>query len=245
MAFISCSAPPEKIQAVQSGNIIRLKSFFKRSEHDAIMAKNVIEKHRIIQHLSHLKKMDNGGTKYYLLEKDDITEMIRAVTEGIYMDYILINKNGEIIYTKNNNELFGSNINEDYDSPLKKCFLNRENVFFEDVSFILPSSRIYCLQISSPVFIEGDFHGILVLQVEIKKINEILDSGTEIFSHDGTIRVTPFSDRIFLKYSGYENIQPTGITNNSTVYYNMPEGRIKFSGFNYREISWILAQKEK
>jgi len=247
---ISCSAPPEKKVQVnktenfKSENLTRLQKFFKRSELDSIRAKKVIEKHRIIQHLSHLKKMDNGRKKYYLLEKDNITEMIKSVTEGIYIDYILINKHGEIVYTKNNEELFGSNVNDGFDSPLKKCFLNRDNVFFEDVSFILPSSKVYCLQISSPVFVENNFHGILVLQVEIKKINEILDSGTEIFSRDGVIRVTPFSERIFLKYNGYDNIKITGLENNNSVFVNLPAGKIRFSGFNYKEITWILAQKE-
>ena len=112
------------------------------------------------------------------------------------------------------------------------------------MSFILPNSKVYCLQISSPVFVEKDFHGILVLQVEIKKINEILDTGTEIFSRDGIIRVTPFNDRIFLKYTGYENLKMTGLENNNPVYFNLPEGKIRFSGFNYKEITWIVAQKE-
>jgi hypothetical protein len=246
---LSCATPPEKkVQIVKkeifrSENLTRLQNFFKRSELDSIRAKNVIEKHRIIQHLSHLKKMDNGKRKYYLLEKENITEMIRSVTEGIYLDYILINKHGEIVYTKNNDELFGTNVNEGFNPPLKKCFLNRDGVFFEDVSFILPSSKVYGLQISCPVVVEKEFHGTLILQVEINKINEILDSGTEIFSRDGIIRVTPFSERIFLKYSGFENILNSGFENNNPVIVNLPAGKVIFSGFNYKEITWILAQK--
>jgi hypothetical protein len=241
---VSCSAPPEKVQVFKSENIAKLENFFKRSETDSIKARNVIEKHKIIQHLTHLKKMDNGGKKYYLLEKDNITEMIRSVTQGIYLDYILINKSGDIVYTRTNGELFGTNINNIYDSPLKKCFINRGNVFFEDVSFSYPSTKVCSLHISSPIFVDGNFHGIFILQVEINKINEVLDNGTEIFSKDGIIRVTPFNDRVLLKYTGYENINMGDLESSGYIFINRPEGKIRFSIFNYKEITWIVAGKE-
>jgi len=120
-AYFSCSAPSPKVEAVKPSEVKKqsevdtLEKFFKRSENDSVKAGDVLQKHNIIQHLTHLRKMDRGGKKYYLLEKDDITEMIRSVTEGIYLDYILVNKNGDIVYTKNNDEMFGINVNTGYD----------------------------------------------------------------------------------------------------------------------------------
>jgi hypothetical protein len=115
--------------------------------------------------------MDSGGQKYYLLEKQDITEMINSVTEGIYLNYILINKIGDIVYSKNDDDLFGLNINKENDStPIKKCFSNRGGIYFEDITNTVPLSE-NSLFISSPVYVEDDFHGVLILQVDVKKIH--------------------------------------------------------------------------
>jgi hypothetical protein len=190
LLFFSCSSQPVIVDAPQSGDIYKLEKFFLRSETDSVNAGAVLEKYKIIQHLTHLRRMDTGGKKYYLLEKDDITKMINSVTEGIYLDYILINKHGDIIYTNKNKSLFGSNVNSGFEaSPLYKCFMNRTGVYFGDVSYITPSSSIFSLYISSPVYVEGNFHGVLILQVDTKKISGILDNGTEVFSRDGIIRV--------------------------------------------------------
>lgn len=246
---ISCSTQPVKVDVVQDAvktdDISKLEKFFRRSEQDSVKAGNVLQKHNIIQHLTHLRKMDSGGKKYYQLEKDDITEMIRSVTEGIYLDYILINKNGDIVYTKNNNDLFGANISVGFDAtPIQKCFQSRSGVFFEDISFLAPSSSIYSLYISTPVFVEGSFHGVLIFQMDIKKISEILENGTEIFSRDGIIRVTPVADRIFSKYSGFQNVDLNSLDSKGITSFISTEGKIRFSKFNYKEIDWILMNKE-
>ena len=253
--FLSCGTEPVKVEVkkveevkpevVKIGDLEILETFFKRSELDSNRAGKVLEKEKVIQHLTHLWKMDRGGKKYYLLEKDDITEMIKSVTEGIYLDYIMINKYGDIIYTRSNNELFGTNVNSGYEgTPLQKCFLNRTGVFFEDVSYIAPSSKIYSLYISSPVYVEGSFHGILILQVDIKKISEILEKETEIFSRDGIIRVTPVEKKIFTKYSGYDKIDMINLDANKVEVINQADGKLKFKKFNFREIDWILMNKE-
>jgi len=244
--FLSCGTQPVKIEDVKSGEVANLNDFFKRSELDSVKAGEVIEKYKIIQHITHLWKMDRGGKKYYLLEKDDITKMINAVTKGIYLDYILINKNGDIVYTRKNDELFGTNVNHGYDrTPILKCFSGRSGVYFEDVAYLAPSSTVYSLYVSSPVYVEGDFHGVLILQVEINKISELLESGTEVLSRDGIIRVSPSGERVFSRYQGFENIDLKSLDNNGVVFLNSLEGRVKFSKFNFKEINWILVNKEK
>jgi len=243
---------PKPVEIIKLPEIIKpddmniLERFFKRSESDSIKAGNVLQKHKIIQHLTHLRKMDSGGKKYYLLEKDDITKMINSVTEGIYLDYIMINKNGDIIYTNRNDDLFGTNIYKGYEkTPLQKCFLSRTGVFFEDVSFIAPSSKIYSLYLSSPVYVEGNFHGVLILQVDIKKISEILDPEIEILSRDGVIRVSPFEERIFSKYSGIAVIDMKNLDSNGETFLEYAEGKLRFSKFKFKEIDWIIMKKEK
>ena len=244
--FLSCGTQPVKVDDIKSGDAANLDSFFKRSETDSVNAGGVIEKHKIIQHLTHLWKMDRGGQKYYRLEKDDITEMINSVTKGIYLDYILINKHGDIIYTKLNEELFGVNVNKGYEAtPLLKCFSSRTGVFFEDVAFLTPASKIYSLYISSPVYVEGSFHGVLILQVEINKIADLLAAGTEVLSRDGVIRVSSSGEKVFSKYPGFDNIDMKSLDSNGEVYLNTADGRVKFTKFNFKEISWIITNKEK
>ena len=66
---------------------------------------DVVMEEEIVKNLTHLHRMDYGGRKYYLLERENITKMIQAVTEGTYTDLILVNKKGIIIYTMNNDDI--------------------------------------------------------------------------------------------------------------------------------------------
>jgi hypothetical protein len=245
LLFLSCSTQPVKVDTPQSGDIDNLEKFFIRSEADSVKAGAVLEKYKIIQHLTHLRRMDSGGKKYYLLEKDDITKMINSVTEGIYLDYILINKHGDIIYTGKNESLFGSNVNSGFEtSPLYNCFINRSGVYFGDVSYITPSSSIYSLYISSPVFVEGSFHGVLILQADTKKISDILGTGTEVFSRDGIIRVTSSEELIFSKSSGFKQLDMQVLDNTGVALYRHAGEKLRFSKFVFRDINWILMEKE-
>lgn len=227
------------------GDVKNLEDFFRRSDNDAFMAMQVIEKHRIIQHLTHLKKMNAGGRKYYLLEKDSITEMIRSVTKGIYLDYILINRHGDIIYSRSNDSLFGQDVNSGYEStPLKRCFSTRgTETYFDDVSTITPGSSVYSLFVSRPVYVEQSFHGVLILQVDIRKIAELLERGTDIISREGIVRVSGGSTRILSRHNSFSRI---GLDDKPEGSFTDGGERIFYRSFNFRNISWIvLTRKER
>jgi len=227
----SCST--QKIEVTQKNEEAKsdtsaLTKFFLRSEEDSIKASHVIEKHNIIEQLTHLKRMNNGGKKFYLLEKDNITEMINSVTEGVYLDYFLINKYGEIIYTNNTDSLFGSNVNEGFDgTPLKNCFLKKNSVHFEDVATLATGFKTYSLYVSHPVYKEGIYHGTVVLQIDITKVKELLETGTEVIGRDGFIKIT-------------ENLANI----NSKVDDNYISEKDKKSFFAYKGISWIIIKKK-
>ncbi len=224
-------------------DIKNLEAFFERSDHDAQMAMQVIEKHRIIQHLTHLKKMNSGGRKYYLLEKDSITEMIQSVTRGIYLDYILINRHGEIIYSRSNDDLFGQDVNTGYENtPLKRCFSMRgEETYFDDVSTITPGSSIYSLFVSKPVYIDNNFHGVLILQVDIQKIAELLEGGTDIISKEGIVRVTSDNTPILSHHTSFPTIEAQA---KAEGFFKDGASIIYFEPFRFRNISWIVLTKK-
>ena len=79
-----------------------LADFFSRCEQDIERAGQVVVQEDIIKNLTHLHRMDSGGRKYYILERDAISRMIHSVTQDIYSDFIIINDNGTIIYTAHN-----------------------------------------------------------------------------------------------------------------------------------------------
>ncbi|MCL2156022.1 MAG: hypothetical protein FWH53_10185 [Leptospirales bacterium] len=245
IVLLSCIEENVRIENTKkTTELDKLESFFKRSELDSINASNVIEKHRIIQHLTHLRAMDDGGKKYYLLEKDDITEMINSVTEGIYLNYILINKIGDIVYSKNNDDLFGLNIDKGYEStPIKKCFSNRMGVYFEDITNAVPLSKNYSLFISSPIYVKEDFHGVLILQIDVKKINEILETGTEILNSDGIFKVSS-EEKISSRYSEFDKINMNSLDNNEVLLLNIQNEKLKFSKFSFKNINWIIMNRE-
>ena len=248
IVLLSCVREDVRIEDTnfkKSTELDKLESFFKRSELDSIRACNIIKKHRIIQHLTHLRAMDSGGQKYYLLEKDDITEMINSVTEGIYSNYILINKIGDIVYSKNNDDLFGLNINKENEPvPIKRCFSNRGGVYFEDITNEAPLSKNYSLFVSSPVYVGEDFHGVLILQIDAKKINEILDTGTEILNRDGLFKVSPFEDKLLSKYSEFYKINLDILDKNEVFLLSTHNEKLKFSKFSFKNINWILMNRE-
>ncbi len=245
---LSCSAPPvkkETAKAEQDTNISSLEKFFKRSESDSLRAGEVIQKRNIIQQLTHLKLMDKGGKKYYLLERENITAMISAVTEGIYLDYILINKHGDIIYTKNNNSLFGTNVNEGYEAtPLKKCFSMKRGVYFEDVSLLTPASTTYSLYVSAPVYVEQNFHGILVLQIDISKIKEILEKDTDVINRDGIIKITSDYSRINSRIPGYSDLNLDKTDKDGRPISVISTGEMDLKPFNFNSIQWLLVKKK-
>ena len=101
-AFLSCTAPADRIPVT----VDRLQRFFNACESDLSRARRVVVERNLITMLSHFQTMNGGGRKYYLLEREGITALIRSVTSGAYDDLILINRDGVVVYTMASDELF-------------------------------------------------------------------------------------------------------------------------------------------
>ncbi len=244
--LLSCSGGNLQVDDSRK-EVNNLNDFFNRSGTDAQNAAGVLVKHRIIQHLTHLRRMNAGGRKYYLLEKDHITEMINSVTKGIYLDYIIINRHGNIIYTRNNDDLFGQNVNEGYEeTPLKNCFSNSGSpLFFNDVATLSPGSSVYSLYASIPVNIEGNFHGILILQIDIARISELLKPSTDVVSREGLIRVSTDGSKILSKYKSFEKINSAAAERGKSGLLEDSGRTVLYSPFQYRNISWLVFTDKK
>ncbi len=248
VVLLSCASPVQKVctplMLEPEIDLSTLEGFFKMTEADSLKAKHVVEKHKMIQNLTHLKIMNTGGKKYYLLERENITEMISAVTEGVYLDYILINRNGDIIYTRTTDNIFGNNIKNGFeDTPLRKCFLSRDAVHFEDVALMTTASSIPGLYVSVPIVSDDGFQGTLILQIDIDRINRFFDDKTDIISREGLIRVTADKKRILSAYYGFSEIDMSSLDRNKNWSDDKTGYRTDYSVFKYKNISWIIARK--
>jgi len=213
-----------------------LKQFLETTVSDSKSAAGVITKHRIIQHLTHLRKMNNGGRKFYLLEKENITEMINAVTKGIYDDYLLINKHGTLIYSRSSDELFGADILHGFeDSPLFYLFKSgKSGIKLYDVSPLSSQRGGKSLYISIPVFVENSFHGILILKSDQNKIVKLSKKEFLITDSSGTIRVSRNQDRIYKNYENFSKMKE------KFGFFKDRNKTIRYYSLKFLDLNWNI-----
>ncbi|MFC1671218.1 hypothetical protein ACFL20_12575 [Spirochaetota bacterium] len=241
LILLQCTSPSKKTVVTETPND-DLTKFFRQCESDIQRAKKVIIDNNIVMKLSHFQKMDSGGKKFYLLERESITKMINSVTEGIYSDIILINKPGKIIYTMENDNLFGKNVNGSLrETSLNRCYTNKnEDVHLEDVSFLPDNPGKYLIFVSGKVKGGMTFPGILILQINIKKIKSLLKHKSEVIGYDGNYRISS-NNGIKTRYKHFNKIDLKEkklnrfqVDNNTLVLYN---------SFKFKNISWIILSK--
>ncbi len=215
----------------------RLASFFTLCAKDAESGAKVVQKHDIVKMLTHFLRMDGGGKKYYLLEREHISEMILAVTEGLYSDFILINRHGVVVYSRENDDIFGKNVRSALsDSPLARCFARQDqDLYIEDVAVFPPGSGRYGIFVSSRIVVEDSFHGILVLQAGIEKVEGYLDGKTEILDYEGRYRISPRRELIMTEHPLYERMKQ-----GASGSLSADGKRFDYHPFEFRGIRWLI-----
>lgn len=249
--IISCSAPKKHERAAskeEKKDIIvkTLNDFFLRCEEDIRQASKVVIDHDLVKNLTHLKYMNYGGRKYYLLERESITDMINAVTVGIYADYILINKGGDIIYTRVNDTIFGKNVRTSLaKSPLKTCYEERDiPIFFHDVEKLSLTDSDQFIFASTKVKGGNSNPGIFILQFDVRKLREVLDEKTDIIGIDGTYKLTQKNIESGAAYPYFNNIN-LGHKDTEELYtFTSPANRlVSYRFFKHGTIHWILVRE--
>ncbi len=223
----------------------KLKAFFSMCERDNTNAVNVIRDRDLIKNLTHLHKMNAGGKRYYLLEREAITEMIRSVTEGIYTDFILINRHGVILYTMSDDEIFGKNVKTALSwSPLLQCFnMEGQAAHLEDVIMFPPLSDSYSMFIAMKVVKENEMEGVFVLQVTAGKILPLLEPGTSIISRDGKYRINARSEMMLAPFPYLNRINLEALSLEKTVSFTADKKFFECYPFEYRNLYWIIVSE--
>lgn len=211
----------------------KLTDFFEMCESDLTKASNIVINNDIVKNLSHLLKMNDGGKKYYILEREAISKMIKSVTKGIYEDFIIINKSGSIIYTMNDNEIFNQNIRKKLIStPYYHCYHNRnKKVYIHDITW---QKNGYYLFISQKVTGENSFPGIFILKINIKNLkNYIKKENIELLGNDRKYRVSNLDENILQLHK-----QEKSINLNNPLKSNP-----NYKRFNFYNINWLIIKK--
>ena len=245
LTLVSCSVKQTKqAQTYSPLKVDSLNDFFTRCEIDLNNAIKVILKEDIIKNLSHLQNMNNGGKKYYILEKENLTSMIKAVTTGVYTDFILLNKQGKIIYTMNNEEIFGKNVKTSLKSTvLNKCYENRNiKTYISDVSSLPGNNNKFSLTASSKVKGGKTMPGIFILQIDISKIEELINNNIEVIGKEGKYSIIKDRTKIHTSYYDFDKIN-TNISPDTKIlnrFINSNGKNISYQHFTYSNLNWFL-----
>ena len=234
------------VQAPEFIDITSLKGLFKLCESDLEKAKKVILDKDLVKILSHLQKMDNGGKKYYLLEREAITAMIKAVTEGVYSDFILLNRDGTVVYTMVNDKLFAGNVRTTLaKSALSSCYDNREiSPYIVSVPY-LPSEAGAYIAVSSKVQGGNTMPGIFILIVDTQKIQNIIGKKSCAIGSNGMYEVAANRQIISTRYSDFNKIDMSNSRDELTVrrFSRSSGAGAVYRFFNYSNLTWILVRE--
>lgn len=220
-----------------------LTRFFKVCESDIKKAVEVIRKHKIAEILNHFLIMGGGGKKYYLLEKENISEMILAVTEGTYSDLLLLNSNGTVIYAMKNDDLFSKSLKNGLaESSLNKCFVNSSSgvLHIEDISIFPPLTENKSLLVSYPDIAEGQIKGIFIIQINHEIIENVFTRKIQIIGSDGLYRICDTSENILTPYPYMNNVDIEGLNNGQMRSFLCGEKMCSLYRFKFSTLDWAV-----
>jgi hypothetical protein len=232
----------EKIQHI-SPEADKLHQFFTICKSDIKKAVKVISDNKMIAVLTHLKKMDMEGRKYYLLERENLTDMIKSVTEGTYSDLILVNNSGVIIYTMINDEIFGKSVKHHYkDTALNACFNKStdSDLYINDVSFFPVTNGSPKLFVSLPDKIDNYVRGIFIIQIDVEIIEKLMGEKITIIGQDGKLKISKNREAILTGYIYWDKLNIININNVTKQNFEVENKKYIYYPYNFNTLSWIV-----
>lgn len=224
-----------------------LVNFFRVCEQDSKNAIAVIVNRDITKNLTHLQRMDGGGRKYYLLEREAITEMIRAVTSGLYDDFILINRHGVVVYTMADDALFAKSVPASFKgTALQECFEKTgTDLYLSDTGPSPGASERPVLYAAGRVVRDGEFHGVFLLQVRAERIARLIAENESIVSRAGIVRISRNGIPVDAPYPDFERIAPATLVEARSHRLTLPRAVLSYYPFTYKNLSWIIIARER
>ncbi len=190
-------------------------------------ASKSISSKNLIKNLSHLNKMNYGGSHYYPLEREAITEIIKSLSSSDFSECILMNAEGKIIYTMKDDEILGKTFASFASSPLPLLFntaITGDQTLYDFSIFPLNSIEPSVF-FAVPVIENEKVIGVLIAAVPSEKIaNSVSD--LVMITDTGNIIRYHINRSLFMKNAS------------ETEEYSLPR-----SNFEFKEIHWNLFTK--
>jgi len=238
--FLSCTAPADRIPVT----VDRLQRFFNACESDLSRARQVVVERNLITMLSHFQTMDGGGRKYYLLEREGITALIRSVTTGAYDDIILINREGIVVYTMTSDEIFASRISAGFTAALPMCLANRTTAtYFSNVAPVVPGSNAYCLAVSAAVEDGSTLPGTIALIVGLDRLKGLVGGRASVLNEYGRYEIADDTSMIHTAYPDFHRIAWSDSEKNGLIT-PFDGAAPAYQRFRYRNVRWIIVAHE-
>jgi len=243
-AVISCLllASCATFHGTGSIDIVSLKSLFRVCESDLGNARKVIVEHDLVKNLWHLQRMDKGGSKYYLLEREGITAMIKAVTEGVYDDFILVSSNGTVVYTMNDNSLFARSVRS-VSGALAACHAERgPGPFVATVPPLHRDGSGPFLAVSSRVSGGNTMPGTFILLVDMEKVRKMVGERSCIIGQNGAYETACSGAETSTPYPDFDRIDLTGPSDGLAArrFTRSDGGSAEYRLFRYANLLWVF-----
>ncbi len=195
-SFLSCA----KTEIRQSPSFDRLSSLMSETFNSLTNASISISSKNLIKNLSHLNRMNYGGSHYYPLEREAITEIITSLSFSDFSECILMNAEGKIIYTMKDDEILGKSYISFGSSPLpslfEKTIAGEQSVY--DFSIFPSSSTSPAVFFAVPVKDSEKIIGVLIGAVPSEKIKSSISNLAMITDRENNIRYH-INNALFMK----------------------------------------------
>jgi len=224
--FISFSCTKDAVKQTVPPDISALERFFTVFEKDMTNTSRVISEQELVKNLTHLQRMNFGGSRYYPLEREALTKMIKELVSYDYSECVLVNKSGMIIYSMVDDKLF---------SVKAESLTNHIGIVFNHAKtgtpYILDTlvfpvlSGEHRILFGMPVFRNGETEGVIIAALKTSDVVKISGVTKSIIDSDGIIRLDPDDTRILTRCEEC----------------TLPENLIKyFTPFNYKNLQWYV-----
>jgi len=222
----SLSCTKEIVKQSIPPDISALERFFTVFEKDMANTSRVISEQELVKNLSHLLKMNFGGNRYYPLEREALTKMIRELVSYDYTECVLINKSGTIIYSMVDDKLLAVKA-ETLTKNIGIIFSHAKTgtpYLFDTAVFPVLSGE-HRILFGMPVFRGAETEGVIIAALKTSDAVKVSGVTKSIVDSDGVIRLDPNDAKILTQCKECSSVE---------------ELRENFSPFSYRNLQWYV-----
>jgi hypothetical protein len=196
LVYISCS---KENVVIRNDTVSKngLQIFFETFDRDLKNSTRVIAEQDLVNNLTHLQKMGWGGSKYYPLEREALTKMLKELSSYTYAECILFNKSGTIIYSMVDDKLLSRHA-ASFSRDLGLLFNHSKegkSYILETIEFPITSGN-KVIFLSMPVMKNNEMQGLLVAGINAEMLSQYTSIKQTVLNNEGIVMFDPDKDII-------------------------------------------------